>query len=173
MGDNLSDHFEANSAHFIDEEEVSKPCLGIVFIPCTDGLKIPLLERSKGEDEWWDFPGGKRRLTEHPFDCIKREMLEEVGIVVSAHACVDSKPQPHPKFGNEKARSFIFCNYISGAPTNKLPDEHKSMKLCSPDDAIERLKRTGRIPDEVVDFIRSYVATQRFLTFPDRDLLPR
>ena len=142
------------------EPETTQVCSGLVFIRNEEGLKIPLFLRSKGEDVWWDLPGGKRKINEHPFNAISREMREELGVRVKPYAFICA--MPHPKFGMEKARNFIACEYLEGTPVNKLTDEHDDMKLCTPEEAISKLSETGRINEELISFIRSYVENQNF-----------
>lgn len=146
------------------EAEFPQPCLGVVFIPTDTGLKIPLFKRSNGDDQWWDLPGGKRAITEHPFDCVSREMNEELGIRVRPYSFISS--MPHPKFGEEKARHFIACMYQEGTPSNMLPEEHDALELCSPQEAIKRLQETGRVSLTVVNFINAYTSDAAHMSLP-------
>ena len=46
---------------------------------------------------FWEFPGGKRRLDEGPLDALKRELREELGIVVLAAEFVAELTHRYPE----------------------------------------------------------------------------
>ena len=43
---------------------------------------------------WWDFPGGGREGDETPFETLRREVMEEVGITISVEDVVWSYHAP-------------------------------------------------------------------------------
>jgi 8-oxo-dGTP diphosphatase len=60
----------------------------------------------------WEFPGGKLRTEETPEACAEREVLEEVGLVVSARARRASIEHTYPE-----RRVLLYpvdCDYHSG-----------------------------------------------------------
>lgn len=130
------------------KSDFPEPCLAVVIVPTSEGPKIPVVFREKGQDQWFDLPGGKPKIGEDPFDAIEFECLEELNTIVSAHAYLGSAE--HPKAGMPR-RHFIAAAYVSGEPINNVPNEHISMELMSPQDAVNVLR--PRVPEAVQDYI--------------------
>jgi len=57
-------------------------CLGIIY--CKQNNKILLASRPEGKSYagYWEFPGGKIEAGEDAFTALRRELNEELGIVV-------------------------------------------------------------------------------------------
>lgn len=118
--------------------------------------KFPVLKRSKGNDSWWDLPGGKPDdAQESHGDVIVRELLEEIGVVakVITQDLVDEIP--HPYLSDTK-KVFMKCAYVSGDARNCLPTEHDELKMASADEAITLLG--NRISPKVAQAMRDMEA---------------
>ena len=140
-------------------EDFPEPCLAVVIVPTETGPKIPVVFREKGNEQWWDLPGGKRRMDEDPCDAVENECLEEIDTKVKTVAYLDSAE--HPKTGLPK-RHFFAAAYVSGTPINNVPDEHLDMQLMSPEKAAELL--APRVPQSVRDYMTSAVHYQDQIT---------
>ncbi|MGC8886966.1 MAG: 8-oxo-dGTP diphosphatase MutT [Verrucomicrobiia bacterium] len=76
-----------------------------------------LITRRKKEDYLgglWEFPGGKRNVNETFEDCLKRELMEELGIEVSVGELLWSMTHNYPEF--QVHLRFLFCSLIKGEP---------------------------------------------------------
>ncbi|MGB9601707.1 MAG: 8-oxo-dGTP diphosphatase MutT [Limisphaerales bacterium] len=76
-----------------------------------------LITRRKKEDYLgglWEFPGGKRNVNETFEDCLKRELMEELGIEVSVGELLWSMTHNYPEF--QVHLRFFFCSLIKGEP---------------------------------------------------------
>lgn len=73
----------------------------------------------------WDLPGGHVRLGEAPHHAVRRELREELGIVV------DPNPTPHASF-EDRAWSLDCWLFESwdGEIINAEPDEHDKIVWC-------------------------------------------
>lgn len=117
--------------------------------------KIPVFKRVKGNDTWYELPGGKPEPEDRDIvDTIVREMWEELGIVVVADTAIFDT-MPHP-FHQDRERLFIKCHHIAGEPINKLPDEHVGLHMLPPEQAIALVGR--RITVETAQALRDLSA---------------
>lgn len=63
---------------------------------------------------FWEFPGGKRRSSETPQDCVVRETREELGIDV---AVVESLCETKMAYPDRTVKIIFFlCRWRSGEP---------------------------------------------------------
>ncbi len=111
--------------------------------------RIPLFQRSKGFDRWFELPGGKKRFDETETQCVARELLEELGVHARFSNIIGAIHDP--VFGTSDMVTFVHAHLISGTPRNILPDEHLSLHLCTSQEAVQKLGT--RIPPEVAAFI--------------------
>ncbi len=62
----------------------------------------------------WEFPGGKRRPDESFEACLRRELLEELGIEVAVQDCFESLTHAYPE--KTVHLRFFVCALLSGEP---------------------------------------------------------
>lgn len=75
-----------------------------------------ILIARRGQDKhlagMWEFPGGKIEIGEIPEDCLKREIQEELGIVINVG---DFFMQNDHLYGDRLIKLYsYFCQHISG-----------------------------------------------------------
>ncbi len=95
------------------------------------GNTLPLLKNERDE---WELPGGRLELGEHPADCLRREVREELGWDVTftnpSHAWVyQIRPEEHV---------FIVTYFgrYSGSSSPLLSTEHSAFTLASREEAL-------------------------------------
>jgi 8-oxo-dGTP diphosphatase len=96
------------------------------------GGKILVLKRSAADDhlpEVWETPGGGVDQEESPQEALKREILEETGLLVTI-----GKPFNvftfHKDTGEFKVGITFLCEYASGEV--KLSEEHSEYRFIEP-----------------------------------------
>ncbi len=62
----------------------------------------------------WEFPGGKKLPHESSKDCIKREIMEELGVNVAPTTFIKQIKHEYSHF--KITLDAYFCNYINGQP---------------------------------------------------------
>jgi 8-oxo-dGTP diphosphatase len=62
----------------------------------------------------WEFPGGKREPTETYEECLRRELREELDIVVEVQALVDSLSHDYPD--KSVHLKFFRCGWLQNEP---------------------------------------------------------
>ena len=70
--------------------------------------------KSKHQGGRWEFPGGKKKEDEDILECIKRELHEELGIVVRPTKKIVSVNFKYPE--KEVNLHIYLCHIISGIP---------------------------------------------------------
>ncbi|MGE5607839.1 MAG: 8-oxo-dGTP diphosphatase MutT [Bacillota bacterium] len=70
---------------------------------------------------YWEFPGGKCEPDESPVDCLRRELQEEVGLIVEPTQALAVIDYHYP---NGPIRLYPFlCRVLSGKATALAADE--------------------------------------------------
>ena len=97
-----------------------------------DGRAV-LVNRHPGRHSYpdvWDLPGGHIEPGESPSATARREVAEELGVVVG-----DLEPVPVPvNVPGAETHVFVALTW-SGEPTNLAPDEHDAIGWFSPAEA--------------------------------------
>lgn len=95
-----------------------------------DGAKVLAAQRGEemGRGLKWEFPGGKIEHNETPGECIKRELMEELGIEVEIKSKLNSHIHKYP----DKTIELIpfIVEIVNGIPT---PKEHEKLIWESPE----------------------------------------
>lgn len=89
------------------------------------GAKILIARRSPNKDlgGYWEFPGGKIEEGETPQECIKRELQEELGIIVTVGAFfMENEHHYENKIIQLQAYE---CEHISG---NMILNDHDQIE---------------------------------------------
>jgi 8-oxo-dGTP pyrophosphatase MutT (NUDIX family) len=66
----------------------------------------------------WNFPGGSIRQGETPDDAARRELTEEIGLIVDGP--LESKGQVSGLWDGRRDRVFLFALHLSRLPTLQL-----------------------------------------------------
>lgn len=112
-----------------------------------------LIARRREDDHFggiWEFPGGKVELGEEPRDCLRREILEELELVIEVGASLGEFPYVSP------SRSLILLAFrasiLAGAPVLHdhseiawpRPGELGAFDFAEPDrPLVDRLRETA------------------------------
>lgn len=76
-----------------------------------------LISRRRDDDSfggYWEFPGGGLEPGETLEACAIREVLEELGVIVSAERLLRVIENPYP--GKALRLTFFLCRHVSGEP---------------------------------------------------------
>ena len=66
----------------------------------------------------WEFPGGKREPDETFEDCLKRELMEELGIEVEIEGLIDAITHQYPE--RSVHLKFFRCRWLRNEPQRLL-----------------------------------------------------
>ncbi len=76
-----------------------------------------LITQRRAEDHLgglWEFPGGKREPGETFAECLKRELMEELGIEVKVGEVIDSITHAYPE--KTVRLEFLRCQWLRNEP---------------------------------------------------------
>ena len=129
---------------FRDHADPKKPVINALI--SIDG-KIPVFQRSKNGESWYDLPGGKPEPDDNSFEeTILRELFEELGIRARVLSDAPVYKMKHPHL-DDSEKVFLTCAHVHGTPTNCLVGEHDALLLLDPEEAVRLLD--DRITKEV------------------------
>ena len=122
---------------------------------CDDRI-LTILRDDKSNIPWpnmWELPGGGREGDESPFECVAREVYEELGIHLTEDCLLWSKVYPSMLFeGKEsvflvgKLRQEQFDSIVFG-------DEGQGYKLMNIDDFLGSDKVVPQLQDRVREYL--------------------
>jgi len=105
---------------------VDKPQVGVAVVVFKQG-KILLGKRKKSPGaNTWQCPGGFMQVGESVFECARREVEEETGLVIHN---LEYGPYTNNRFVNEGIHTvtlYVFAEYLSGEAVVKEKDLAKS-----------------------------------------------
>lgn len=102
----------------------------------------------------WDFPGGEREGDETPFECMNRELEEELSISLSKDAIIFEKEFPSMHLPDTHNALFMVANVSSAQLAEiRFGDEGQEWKLYPIDDF---LKASDVVP-KLKSRLRSYL----------------
>lgn len=77
----------------------------------------------------WEFPGGKIHPGETPEDCLRRELLEELGIVAVVGRALPPSTHRYPDF------TITLYPFLCAVESGELaPGEHEQIAWLRPED---------------------------------------
>lgn len=82
----------------------------------------------------WDFPGGGRENSETPFECIAREVNEELGITLEPQSIIWQKIHPAMHDPNQTAYFMVAKINNDDISTIVFGDESQGWKMLRIDD---------------------------------------
>jgi len=77
----------------------------------------------------WEFPGGKVEQGEPPREALRRELAEELGILVAVGEALDPVEW---SYDGKRIRLLPFLCHITAGDPRAL--EHERLEWCAPDD---------------------------------------
>lgn len=124
-----------------------------LILQLEDTREVIILKRSKHSrnPKQWDFIGGSSRKRKNPRNLIRKESLEEIGLVLSGISLIKTTY-------NKKSIYYYFTSIISRDELSRLElnYEHSAMKLIH----FSKLKTKKKLHHSIKVFIK----TQKHLT---------
>lgn len=122
---------------------------------CGDKL-LTILRDDKDNIPWpnmWELPGGGREGDESPFECVAREVYEELGIHLNEYCLLWSMVYPSMLF--EGKESVFLVGKLSQEQYDSIVfgDEGQGYKLMS----IEEFLGSDKVVPQLQDRVRDYL----------------
>lgn len=121
-----------------------------------DGQMLTILRDDKATIPWpnlWELPGGGREGDESPFECVAREVYEELKIQLSKEDIVWS--WIYPSMLDENKKSVFLVGKLTQEQFDSIVfgDEGQSFKLMS----IEEFLTLDQVVPQLQERVRDYV----------------
>ena len=123
---------------------------------CGDKL-LTILRDDKDNIPWpnmWELPGGGREGDETPFECVAREVFEELGIRLTEDNLLGSKVYPSMLF--ERKQSVFMVSQLSQEQFDSIVfgDEGQGYKLMSIDEFLGSDKVVPQLQERLKDYLK-------------------
>ena len=121
-----------------------------------DGQILTILRDDKEDIPWpnmWELPGGGREGNETPFECVAREVYEELNIQLSKDDVIWSRL--YPSMLDENKKSVFLVGKLTQEQFESIifGDEGQSYKLVS----IEEFLTSDRVVPQLQGRLRDYL----------------
>ena len=122
---------------------------------CGDKL-LTILRDDKENIPWpnmWELPGGGREGDETPFECVAREVFEELGIHLTEDNLLGSKVYPSMLF--ERKQSVFMVSQLSQEQFDSIVfgDEGQGYKLMSIDEFLNSKQAVPQLQARLRDYL--------------------
>lgn len=126
-----------------------------IALLCDDKL-LTILRDDISTIPWpnmWELPGGGREGNESPFECMAREVFEELGIHLTEDCLLWSKVYPSMLF--EGKQSVFLVGKLTQEQFDSIVfgDEGQDYKLMSIDEFLGSDKVVPQLQDRVMDYM--------------------
>lgn len=123
---------------------------------CGDKL-LTILRDNKSDIPYpntWELPGGGREGDESPFECVAREVYEELGIHLTEDCLLWSKVYPSMLF--EGKESVFLVGKLAQEQFDKIVfgDEGQGYKLMSIEEFLSSDKVVPQLQDRLKDYLK-------------------
>ena len=121
-----------------------------------DGQILTILRDDKETIPWpnlWELPGGGREGDESPFECVAREVYEELSIQLSKEEVIWSGIYPSMLDGNKKSVFLVVKLTQEQFESIIFGDEGQGYKLVSFEDFLT----SDRVVPQLQERVRDYV----------------
>jgi 8-oxo-dGTP diphosphatase len=109
-----------------------------------------LLCHRRADRDWypdvWDFPGGHLEAGETPEDAARREVMEELGVVVEGEVRIHAAWASDD--GTEEV-TFVLVEDWRGEPANLAPEEHDAVRWFTLGEALTVPLAHPTMPDRL------------------------
>ena len=121
-----------------------------------DGQILTILRDDKEDIPWpnmWELPGGGREGNETPFECVAREVYEELNIQLSKDDVIWSRL--YPSMLDENKKSVFLVGKLTQEQFESIifVDEGQGYKLVS----FEEFLTSDRVVPQLQERVRDYV----------------
>ena len=121
-----------------------------------DGQILTILRDDKEDIPWpnmWELPGGGREGNETPFECVAREVYEELNIQLSKDDVIWSRL--YPSMLDENKKSVFLVGKLTQEQFESIifGDEGQGYKLVS----FEEFLTSDRVVPQLQERVREYV----------------
>jgi 8-oxo-dGTP diphosphatase len=98
----------------MNQEKIDVGC-GVIF----KDQKILIAQRPPNSHlgGYWEFPGGKKEKGENLFECLVREIEEELGVIVNPFETL--RVVEHVALERTLRLHFVSCRFLSGVPQKR------------------------------------------------------
>ena len=127
-----------------------------IALLCGDSV-LTILRDYKPSIPWpnmWELPGGGREGDETPFECVAREVFEELGIHLTEDNLLGSKVYPSMLF--ERKQSVFMVSQLSQEQFDSIVfgDEGQGYKLMSIDEFLGSDKVVPQLQERLKDYLK-------------------
>ena len=123
---------------------------------CGDKL-LTILRDDKASIPWpnmWELPGGGRESDESPFECVAREVFEELGIHLTEDCLLWSKVYPSMLFADKQSVFLVGQLTQNQCDNITFRDEGQAYKLMPIEEFLKSKQAVPQLQGRLRDYLK-------------------
>lgn len=126
-----------------------------IALLCGDSLVVIQRDNKPGLRfaDMWDMPGGGREDNETPFECVAREIVEELGIKISQDSVVSEKAYPAIHDPTLTSYFMVATINLDTIAAIKFGNEGQGWKMMTIDDFMSDPKVIEALKERLADYL--------------------